>query len=168
MLRVRGRLASDWSWAAAVETPGPQFAVPSSLTGGARSNMPDIPGYVRYEQPREYVQIAGVLRQLRFDAGEGLTNEGTIGGGVNATFSVAAIGDDVVQGQFVIGSGTARYIESLSGQNHGRRGGRYVQPLERLDLRRGSRRPLSIPSDHDMDGRARIAAERHAEKEAIL
>jgi hypothetical protein len=117
MLRWRGRLAPSWTWAVAAENPTPQFAVPSSLTGAARSNMPDIPGYVRYERPRGHVQVAVLVRQLRFDAGEGLFNDSAMGGGVNATFSVKTIGSDLVQGQFVIGQGTARYIESLGGQN---------------------------------------------------
>jgi hypothetical protein len=117
MLRWRGTLAPHWTWAAAVESPSPQFVVPSSLSGSPRSNMPDIPGYVRYEQPRGHVQVAALIRQLRFDAGEGLSNDSAFGGGVNASFSVKTIGADVVQGQFVMGQGAARYIESLSGQN---------------------------------------------------
>jgi hypothetical protein len=117
MLRWRGRIAPNWTWAVAAESPTPQFAIPSTLTGAARSNMPDIPGYVRYARPRGHVQEAGIIRQLRFDAGEDLANESAIGGGVNATFSVKSVGSDLVQGQFVVGSGTARYVETLGGQN---------------------------------------------------
>src|SRR5690606_5825047 len=40
-----------------------------------------------------------------------------LGWGLNTTFGVRAIGQDQVQGQFVIGKGVARYIEALGGQN---------------------------------------------------
>jgi hypothetical protein len=117
MLRWRSTLGAHWSWAVAVESPTPQFAVPSSLDGAARSNVPDVPAYVRYEQPRGHVQLGLILRQIRFDGGEDVANDSTITAGVNATFSVKTTGSDLLQGQFMIGEGMARYIEALGGQN---------------------------------------------------
>jgi hypothetical protein len=117
MIRFTRSLAPNWTLAVAVEDPTPQFVVPSGLSGAARSNVPDIPGYVRYQRPRGHVQLAGLVRQLRFASSEQDANEFTMGWGVNATFSVKTVGNDALQGQFLIGEGTARYIESFSSQN---------------------------------------------------
>ena len=117
MVRFTRPLAPNWTFAVAVEDPTPQFVVPSGLSGTARSNVPDIPGYVRYQRKRGHVQVAALLRQLRFDSNEEDGNETTMGWGLNATFAVTTVGKDAVQGQFLIGEGTSRYIESLGGQN---------------------------------------------------
>jgi len=117
MIRFSHAIAPDWTIAVAAEDPTPQFLVPSALSGSARSNMPDIPGYVRYQRPRGHAQFAGLVRQLRFDSNLEDGNESALGYGVNATFSVTTIGKDALQGQFMIGEGTARYIESFVGQN---------------------------------------------------
>jgi hypothetical protein len=117
MLRFTRPLAPNWTFAVAVEDPTPQFAVPSGLSGTARSNVPDIPAYVRYQRSRGHVQLAGLVRQLRFDSNDDDANERATGWGFNATFSVTTIGKDALQGQFLIGEGMARYIESFGGQN---------------------------------------------------
>lgn len=117
MIRFARPLAPHWTFAVAVEDPTPQFAVPSGLSGTARSNVPDIPAYVRYQQSRGHVQLAGLVRQLRFDSNDEDANQVTVGWGFNGTFSVTTIGKDALQGQFLIGEGTARYIESFGGQN---------------------------------------------------
>lgn len=117
MVRFTRPLAPNWTFAIAAEDPTPQFVVPSGLSGTATSNVPDIPGYVRYQKPRGHVQFAALVRQLRFDSSVDDANESTFGWGVNATFAVTTIGKDALQGQFVIGEGTGRYIESLGGQN---------------------------------------------------
>jgi len=117
MIRFTRPLAPNWTFAVAAEDPTPQFTVPSALSGTARSNFPDIPGYVRYQRTRGHVQLAGLVRQLRFDSNDEDANESTLGWGVNATFLVTTIGKDTLQGQFLIGEGTARYIESFGGQN---------------------------------------------------
>lgn len=117
MLRWHAAMGAHWTWAVAVESPTPQFAVPSSLDGAARSNMPDVPAYLRYQQPRGHVQLGGILRQIRFDGGDGVADDSTVTAGMNATFSVKTAGSDLLQGQFMIGQGMARYIEALGGQN---------------------------------------------------
>ena len=68
MIRFTHKIDANWTVAVAAENPTPQFAVPSSLTGSARSSMPDIPAYVRYQRGAGHVQVAGLLRQLRFDS----------------------------------------------------------------------------------------------------
>jgi hypothetical protein len=117
MIRYTHALSPQWSWAVAVENPSPQFSVPSSLQGVARSSAPDFPAFVRYQTKRGHAQVAGILRQLRFAGGQGVSNASEVGWGVNSSLSVKTFGQDELQGMFVIGDGVARYIESLGGQN---------------------------------------------------
>jgi hypothetical protein len=49
--------------------------------------MPDIPGYVRYQRGAGHVQVAGLVRQLRFDSTSDAVEDTSIaGGGFNGTF----------------------------------------------------------------------------------
>jgi hypothetical protein len=117
LVRFTRKLAPEWTVAIAAETPTPQFAVPAGLVGSPRNVMPDIPGFVRYQQGRGHVQVAGMVRQLRFDSTGPTPDVSTTGWGLNTTLVVPAGSRDSLQGQFAIGDGTARYIESLSGLN---------------------------------------------------
>jgi hypothetical protein len=117
LIRFTRPLTPHWTFAIAAEDPAPQFVVPSSLSGTARSNVPDIPGFIRYQRPRGHVQFAGLVRQLRFDSNDDGANASTTGWGVNATASLKTVGKDTLQAQFLIGQGTARYIEAFGGQN---------------------------------------------------
>jgi hypothetical protein len=117
MIRYTHSVAPNWHWAIAVEDPSPQFAVPAGLTGVVQSNAPDLPGFVRYQTQRGHFQLAGIVRQLRFDGGQGVSDATATGWGVNATFTVKTIGHSEIQGMFATGDGIARYIEALGGQN---------------------------------------------------
>ena len=117
MIRFTRRIGTNWTWAVAVEQPTPQFVVPSELTGSPRSQMPDIPGFVRYQRGSGHVQVAGLVRQIRFDAIEASEDVAEAGWGVNATFVAPGGGRNLVQGQFAIGEGIAHYIEALNGQS---------------------------------------------------
>jgi hypothetical protein len=117
MLRFTRKLDPAWTIAVAVEHPTPQFAVPGSLEGSPRNLMPDIPGFVRYQQGRGHVQVAALVRQLRFDSLGSTSDVSTTGWGVNTTFVLPVGPRDLMQGQFAIGDGISRYIEALSGQN---------------------------------------------------
>jgi len=117
MIRFTHRIDDHWSFAVAAENPTPQFAVPGALTGSARASMPDIPAYVRYQRGGGHVQVAGLVRQLRFD-GTGDSDDVTAAGwGLNTTFALPLKAGYQLLGQFAIGEGTGRYIEGLSGQN---------------------------------------------------
>ncbi len=116
MIRVSLAIAPNWKLAVAVENPAPQFSVPSDLSGAPRSTMPDIPAHVRYEHGKGHFQMAGMVRQLRFDSNAEDADVSVMGWGVNTTGAIA-IGRDQLQVQYAIGDGTARYIEALSGQN---------------------------------------------------
>ncbi len=118
MIRFTHKIDANWTVAVAAENPTPQFAVPSSLTGSARSSMPDIPAYVRYQRGAGHVQVAGLLRQLRFDStDDSVEDASTAGWGFNGTFVLPVAKSHKLLGQFAIGEGTGRYIEGLSGQN---------------------------------------------------
>jgi hypothetical protein len=118
MIRFTHRMGPNWSMAVAVENPTPQFAVPGSLTGSARSTMPDIPGYVRYQRGAGHVQVAGLVRQLRFDSTDTAVDDtSTAGWGLNGTFVLPVAKSHKLLGQWAVGEGTGRYIEGLSGQN---------------------------------------------------
>jgi hypothetical protein len=118
MIRVTHKLDAHWTVAVAAENPTPQFAVPGNLAGSARAAMPDIPGFVRYQRGAGHVQVAGLVRQLRFDSSnEAVEDTSALGWGVNTTFVLPLKAGYQLLGQFAIGEGTARYIEGLSGQN---------------------------------------------------
>jgi hypothetical protein len=117
MIRFTHTLDDHWSVAVAAENPTPQFAVPSTLTGSARASMPDIPAYVRYQRGGGHVQVAGLLRQIRFDGTGDSDDVTTAGWGLNTTFVLPLRAGYQLLGQFAVGEGTGRYIEALSGQN---------------------------------------------------
>jgi hypothetical protein len=117
MIRFTHRIDEHWSFAVAAENPSPQFAVPSDLTGSARAAMPDIPAYVRYQRGAGHVQVAGLVRQLRFDGTGDADDTATTGWGLNTTFVFPIREGYQLLGQFAIGEGTGRYIEGVSGQN---------------------------------------------------
>jgi hypothetical protein len=117
MIRYTRALTPNWHWAVAVESPGPQFSVPSGVKGVAKSSAPDIPAFVRYQAKQGHFQLAGIVRQIRFDGGQGVEDISSTGWGVNATFALKTIGNDELQGMFVTGDGVARYIEALGGQS---------------------------------------------------
>jgi hypothetical protein len=117
MLRYTGSLTDSWTWALAVEEPGTSITDAGSFSGSDRSDLPDLPGYIRYQSPRGSVQLAGILRQVRFD-GSGTTDAtGTeTGYGGSLSFARKVFGESVVTGQFVYGDGIANYIQGLNGQ----------------------------------------------------
>jgi hypothetical protein len=117
MIRFTKKIAPAWTLAIAAENPTPQFATPSGLTGAVRNAMPDIPGFVRYQHGRGHVQVAGLVRQLRFDSTGATDDVSTTAWGVNTTGVLPVGKHDQVLAQWVVGEGTARYIEALSGQN---------------------------------------------------
>ena len=117
MIRLTKKIAPSWTVAIAAENPTPQFATPTGLVGSVRNAMPDVPGFVRYQHGRGHLQVAGLVRQLRFDSTGDTEDVSTTAWGVNTTAVLPVGKQDQVLAQFAIGEGTARYIEALSGQN---------------------------------------------------
>ncbi len=118
MIRYAAPVTAVWTFAIAAENPSPQIDVLAAVSGSARSSMPDIPAYFRFEKKdRGHVQLAAIVRQIRFDGEGGDPDRSEIGFGVNATFTVKTIKKDELMGQLAFGEGIARYIDSLSGLN---------------------------------------------------
>jgi hypothetical protein len=117
MIRFTHKFDDHWTAAVAAENPTPQFAVPSGLSGSARAAMPDVPGFVRYQRGAGHVQVAGIVRQLRFDGTGTSADTATPGWGLNTTFVVPLARGYQLLGQYAVGDGMSRYIEALSGQN---------------------------------------------------
>jgi hypothetical protein len=117
MIRWTHPLSPQWKLAVAAEMPGSQFVTATGLQGSARSNMPDLPAFLRYETTRAHFQVAGILRQIRFDGQGGSPDVSTMGFGGNVSFRVNTAGKSGLMGQFAFGKGIGRYIESLNGQN---------------------------------------------------
>lgn len=118
MLRYTGNLAPRWTWAIAIEEPGTSISNAGGIAGADRSDFPDVPGFVRYQAPSGSVQLAGIVRQLRFD-GDGADagiNDTDSGYGAAVSFTRSLFAGDVLSGQFVYGDGIANYIQGLSGQ----------------------------------------------------
>jgi hypothetical protein len=117
MIKWTQPLSKNWSWATAVENPGPDFAVPSTMTGVAKSSAPDLASHLRVSGARGHVQLAGIVRQIRFD-GQGTSEDlSELGYGANATFSLKTFGKDQLLGEIMAGEGVARYIEGFNGQH---------------------------------------------------
>jgi hypothetical protein len=117
LLRWSHKASNEWAWAIAVEDPAPQFAVPGSLSGTPRSTMPDIPGYARFSGDRGHIQVAGIVRQLRFDGVAGSDDQTETGWGLSTSLAVTIVGRDQVMGQLAFGEGIGRYVDALVGQN---------------------------------------------------
>ena len=117
MIRWTRALSEQLKLGVAVEQPGGQFAAPDTLTGSSRSNVPDIPAYLRYQTRRGHVHVTGIARQIRFDGQTGSPEVTAAGYGVNASFRVNTTGKDALMGQATVGKGIGRYIESFTGEN---------------------------------------------------
>lgn len=115
-VRYVGALAPGWTWALALEQPDSSIQNTPGFSGADRGELPDLPGYIRYQWPRGSVQLAGVLRELRFAGPSAGRDESTAAYGLGFSFVNHVFGNDVVSGQFVYGDGVATYVQGLSGQ----------------------------------------------------
>ncbi len=114
--RDTGTLAPGWTWAIALEEPGSSIQNVPGFTGSDRSKLPDLPGFIRYQSKHASVQLAGILREIRFDGQGGVSDETENGYGISLSFASHLLGGDVLSGQFVYGDGIANYVQSTSGQ----------------------------------------------------
>jgi len=115
MIRYTGKPSETLEWSVAVEDPDSQIAAPTPVTGSGRSEFPDLPARVRIEPAWGHIQIAGILRQLRFVSDGGVIDESTVGYGLNLSGKAKLLKRDAIMGQVGVGSGNGRYIESFSG-----------------------------------------------------
>lgn len=116
MIRWIHKLSESTTWAVAVEQPGGQFAIPDTLSGQARSTVPDVPAYLRHAGARGHLQLAGLVRQIRFDGDAGSPDQSVVGWGANLSFRLNTGGKNGLMGEAAFGQGIGRYIESLNSE----------------------------------------------------
>lgn len=117
LIRYTGKLADNWSWGAALEDPTTSIQNNTGLAGSVRSEYPDLLPFIRYQSNSGSLQLAGVVRQLRFDGESGVPDATDTGYGVALSFSRQVLEHTVLSGQFTYGDGVANYIQGLGGQS---------------------------------------------------
>jgi len=115
MIRYTGKPSDTLEWAVAVEDPDSQVSVPTGVSGVGRSEFPDVPGYVRFKPDWGSVQLAGIVRQLRFVGDSGTLDETALGYGLNVSGRNKVGKRDAVMGQIAVGRGIGRYVHSFTG-----------------------------------------------------
>jgi hypothetical protein len=117
MIRYTGSPSENLEWSIAVEDPDSQIDIVEELSGGGRSELPDLPARVRFKSDRSHLQIAGILRQLRFVSDGGAVDETATGWGLNVSGKMSVAEKDALMGHAAYGSGIGRYVESFNGTN---------------------------------------------------
>ncbi len=117
MIRYTGHPSTKLEWSVAVEDPNSQIAAPTGITGGGRSEYPDIPARFKWKPKWGHIQFAVMGRQLRFVSDGGVIDETEFGYGLNLTGKVNIGKHDAIMGQIAYGSGVGRYIDSFGGTN---------------------------------------------------
>lgn len=117
MIRFTGTPSDRLEWSVAVEDPDSQVTVPTDVSGTGRSEFPDIPGRIRFKSKRGHIQVAGIVRQLRFVSEGGTTDATATGWGVNVSGKSSVLRGDAIMGHVGFGSGISRYIEAFGGEN---------------------------------------------------
>jgi hypothetical protein len=116
-IRYTGTPSDQFEWAVAVEDPDSQISAPAGVSGSGRSEWPDIPAYLRFNQGWGHIQLAGILRQLRYVSDGGAIDDSTIGYGLNLSGKLKVAKSDALMGHIGFGSGVGRYIEAFGGTN---------------------------------------------------
>ena len=128
LVRWRQPLMQGLSWAIAVEEPTTDVTTPFTLDstgaqivamGDNQERFPDLATHLRYVAGFGHVQLAGLIRDLRFDGDEGSENESVLGWGVNFTGLLSTFGQDTFMFQIAYGEGIGRYIQDLSFESNG-------------------------------------------------
>lgn len=115
MIRYTGRASDNMQWSIALEDPESQVDVQAPVTGSGRNDFPDVAGNIRFTGKSGHVQIAGLLRQIRFEGSD--VEETTTGYGLNVSGKANVFGSDAIMGHLAFGSGISRYIEAFGGTN---------------------------------------------------
>lgn len=117
MIRFTGTPSENLEWSVAVEDPDSQLTVASDFAGSGRNELPDIPARVRIKSKRGHLQVAGLLRQIRFVSDDGSVKESTTGYGINVSGKAMVLKRGAIMGHVGYGSGIGRYIESFGGES---------------------------------------------------
>ncbi len=117
MIRYTGHPSENLEWAIAVEDPETQVDVIEDVAGSGRNDFPDIPVRVRFKQEKSHIQVAGIVRQLRFVSDDGGDKQTATGWGLNLSGKAAVAAKDAIMGHVAYGSGIGRYVESFGGES---------------------------------------------------
>lgn len=117
MIRWEQPISKNWSFGVAVEDPTPQIEIPEDFDGQTKAIIPDFVARTRYEHNGNHIQLAGIVRQLRYDRPKPEEDITEIGWGVNLTGRWKTFGKDDIRGGIAYGQGISRYIAGLGGTN---------------------------------------------------
>jgi hypothetical protein len=117
LIRYTQKQSDNFQWSVAVENADSEIVATEGVSGSGRSEVPDLAGALRFSNERGHVQVAGLLRQLRFVSDGGGLDESDTAFGINLSGSARVVGNDTVMGHIAYGNGIGRYIESFGGTN---------------------------------------------------
>lgn len=115
MIRYTGKPSEKLEWSVAVEDPqNNQITLPTGVTGTFRNEVPDLVGRVLIEPNWGHIQVAGIVRQLRFVSDGGLVDEKTTGYGLGLSGKSKVGERDAIMGLVGFGSGVAHYVTAFN------------------------------------------------------
>lgn len=114
LLRYSHQVSDSLAWAVAIEAPDSEIY--SNRSGRATNGLPDIPFRVRWGWTGGHVQLAGMLRELRYQLDSGAETTET-GWGLSLTGGVELAPRSTFMAQAAYGHGIARYIQAFDGLN---------------------------------------------------
>ncbi len=112
-IRWEQPIGQDWRWGVALEQPDAQIEVPAGVVGQVRGILPEFVARARFERSGSHVQLAGIVRQLRFDTPEPATDVTATGWGLNLTGRLKVFARDNFRGMVAYGRGISRYVKGL-------------------------------------------------------
>ncbi len=128
LVRWRQSLGHGLTWSVAFEEPDKDVTTPFTrdtsgnrerATGSNSERVPDLTTHFRHAAGYGHLQLAGLIRDLRFDGDEGSKNDSVLGWGVNFTGLLSTFGQDTFMFQVSYGEVIGRYIQDLSFEENG-------------------------------------------------
>jgi hypothetical protein len=124
LVRWTQPIAPGLTWAISVEQPETTITYPFTIeepgdvqvmaNGEAQELYPDLATNVRYSASFGHVQLAGLLRDLRFEGESGSPDDSVTGWGINFTGLISTFKRDALMFQIAYGEGIGIYIQDLS------------------------------------------------------
>ena len=129
LVRWTQPLAPGLTWAISIEESETTITDPFSIQpagptripseGDVENLYPDLATHFRYAASFGHVQIAGLLRDLRYDGAGGSPDESVTGWGLNFTGLISSFGLDAFMFQAAYGKGIGVYIQDLNFETPG-------------------------------------------------
>jgi hypothetical protein len=129
LVRWTQPIAEGLTWAVSVEQPETKITFPftpvapgdgqNAASGDIQEIYPDLATHVRYSASFGHLQLAGLLRDLRFDGDSGSDDDSVTGWGINFTGLIGTFRQDSLMFQIAYGEGIGVYIQDLSFADQG-------------------------------------------------